>query len=107
MQMRDLIKERLLIIRRNVEPDDLEEFISSPLDYADISRLNEGTIEAHGYLEGAADAINMTVIEMLDELGIDLYAPRRIERPAHAHRRLPAPHDPAPVSSRRRPRQPR
>jgi hypothetical protein len=70
-RMRDLILEQLRIIRRNVGAEHVEEFISAHIDFADMARLNPGTITAHGYLEGAADAVDMTVLEMLDNLDID------------------------------------
>jgi len=89
-RMRALIIEQLQIIRRNVGRSHVEEFISTHIDFADMARLNPGTITAHGYLEGAADSVNMTVLEMLDELGIDPaeLGPEPEALPPRSHRRF-------------------
>jgi hypothetical protein len=110
MATRRLIQEQIAVVAGhfNDHADRIEEFLSNPIQFSHVgdaaSRFTQSAAaelaHAHGYLEGCADVMDLTVLEMLEELGIDLHASesfpdqrRRAERkrPRPVPRSLPKP----------------
>jgi hypothetical protein len=80
MQLRDLVVERLEVLSRypEITAADAEAFLSAAFDRQWLSEFPILPVhytdfaELHAYLQGMADAMDVTVLTLLEDLDIDL-----------------------------------
>lgn len=68
-RMRELLVEQLIVLRARLSAERVEALLTDP--DAHSTRIDRACCRAVGWIEGVADAAGMTMLELVDWMGIE------------------------------------